>query len=189
MAKIYKYKDYEEYVEWQTKTNKSKITWTFVREDVINKLAKLSPDAKNIICHGTRNGTEQKHFLKNFPNAYIIGTEISDTATQFEMTVQHDFMEQREEWIEKFDIVYSNSFDHSIRPEDTLAVWKQQLNQNGHLFLEYSEQQSECIPQDPLDAKLSEVERWVVQAGFSNVEVVKGVRGKNNSCVVHGVKQ
>ena len=38
MAKIYKYKDYEEYVEWQTKTNKSKITWTFVREDVINKL-------------------------------------------------------------------------------------------------------------------------------------------------------
>ena len=65
MAKIYKYKDYEEYVEWQTKTNKSKITWTFVREDVINKLSKLNPDAKNIICHGTRNGTEQKHFLKN----------------------------------------------------------------------------------------------------------------------------
>lgn len=188
MAKIYEYKNYDEYVQWQTKTNKEKITWIFARENVINRLAKLSPGAKNIICHGTRNGAEQKYFLKNFPEAYIIGTEISDTATQFEMTVQHDFMVQREEWIEKFDIVYSNSFDHTIKPEDTLTVWKQQLSQNGHLFLEYSEQQSVCIPQDPLDAKLSEVVQWVVEAGFSNVEVIDDIRGKNNSYIVHGIK-
>jgi len=187
MARIYEYKDYTEYVEWQTKTNKKKINWVFARKSVIDQLSKLKPDAKNIICHGTRNGAEQKYFLENFPKAYIIGTEISDTATSFDMTVQHDFMEQRQEWIEKFDIVYSNSFDHTIQPKETLAVWKQQLNKNGHLFLEYSEEQSVCIPQDPLDAELSEIIEWMIEAEFSNVKILDYIRGQNNSRIVHGI--
>ena len=131
--KIYKYKNYAQYVEEQTKANKIKLGWTYVKRPVIDSICsnysslrtedgvvKSNEDPSFIICHGTRKGTEQKLFKINYPNAEIIGTEISDTATLFRMTIQHDFTIPIEEWIGKADIVYSNSFDHTIDP---VEVW------------------------------------------------------------------
>ena len=189
MSKVYKYDSYEDYVEWQTKTNKSKLKWVFASQVVINKLCDLKPGAKNILCHGTRNGAEQRWFSERFPNAYVIGSEISETATQFDMTVQHDFMEPKKEWVGKFDIVYSNSYDHTIRPKETLQVWKDQLVKGGHLFLEYSAAQSECTPQDPLKAKTREVIQWMREVGFSDVKVLPDVCGKNRSETIQGVSK
>ena len=155
--KIYEYESYEDYVAAQTRANKIKLKWVYVKEGTIGKIAKDKGTAENILCHGTRNGTEQKYFKSHFPDAYIIGSEISETATQFPMTIQHDFAMVREEWIGKFDIVYSNSFDHSIDPEKTIQVWKDQLSDNGKLYLEYSEIESVCEPSDPLDATTKEI--------------------------------
>lgn len=155
--KVFKYKNYEHYKESQTKMNKIKLDWVYARETVIAQISKNKKSAKNIICHGTRNGAEQKFFQKFFPEAYIIGTEISDTANNFPMTIQHDFTLEKSEWIEKFDIVYSNAFDHSIDPEQTLITWKNQLVPTGRLYLEYAEAQSTCNEADPLDATKREV--------------------------------
>lgn len=154
---IWKYKNYDEYVAEQTRGNKQKLNWVYVNENVIKYISDKVPTAQNIICHGTRNGAEQKFFKKYNQNAYVIGTEISETANKFEMTVQHDFSIPKDEWVNKFDIVYSNAFDHSFDPYKTIITWKNQLSDNGLLFIEYSEKQSVCEPVDCLSASLQEI--------------------------------
>lgn len=134
--KIYKYDNYNEYVDAQTEANIKKIKNVWVTKETIEKIHTIQPNATHILCHGTRNGAEQKYFKNFYPNAEIIGTEISHTATNFEMTVQHDFHDQKEEWIDKFDIVYSNSFDHSYDPEKSLSTWRDQIKYDGTLYLE-----------------------------------------------------
>lgn len=135
--KIYKYKNYEEYVKAQTKANKKKIHKIWVNPDTLEIIKDRNPNAKTVICHGTRNAAEQKIFLKLYENLEsLIGTEISETAADFPMTIQHDFSKPRDEWISNFDIVYSNSFDHSICPEETLSTWVNQLSVNGKLYLD-----------------------------------------------------
>lgn len=139
--KYHQYKNYEDYVFKQTKYNKRKEDWIWVWEETINRICEdYGDDASFILCHGTRNGAEQRYFKNNFPNAEVIGTEISDTATSYEMTVQHDFMIQNEEWVGKADIVYSNSIDHTTDIHKTLQVWKDQLSENGTLYIEVGHQ-------------------------------------------------
>ncbi len=88
--KIYKYKNYKEYVDVQTSTNKVKINNVWVTESSVKKIKSLQPNAEVIICHGTRNAAEQKLFYKYYPNSTILGTEISDTALNLPMTIHHD---------------------------------------------------------------------------------------------------
>ena len=179
--KIYKYKDYDEYVDWQIKTNKEKKGWVYVKSGTIDQIVKDRIFAATILCHGTRAAGEQSYFLKHFPNAKIIGTEISDNATEYPMTIQHDFNVQKPEWINKFDIVYSNAIDHSIDPKATLITWRNQLNETGRLYLEYSEMQS--IPggnrNDPLDATNEEIENLLLEIDLNIVgKITKSVQKK-----------
>ena len=164
--KIYEYKDYDEYVKIQTSINKEKEGWVYVKESTIRDICGYQKKAKNILCHGTRSGAEQKMFLNHFPDSYVIGTEISDTASKYPMTIQHDFSKVKDEWVGKFDIVYSNSFDHTICPEETIKVWADQLSEEGRIYLEYAEKQSICIPADPLEATLKEIENMIVESGL-----------------------
>jgi len=68
------------------------------------------------------------------------------------MTVEWDFANQKDEWVGKFDIVYSNAFDHSFDPIKTLNTWKDQLSDNGVLVIEYSQRQSIMSAMDPVEA-------------------------------------
>lgn len=175
--KIYEYNNYEEYVKIQTQHNKSKLQMNQSyfntpgpRKGIIicmieNLLGKKVND-KDVMCHGTRDGHEQKFFKELFPKGHIQGTEISDTASKFPMTVQYDMSKQHPRWINRFDIVYSNSFDHSIDPKETLRVWHEQLREGGLLFIEWSESQSICDEVDPLSATYKEIEKIVSEAGF-----------------------
>lgn len=180
--KIYEYKDYDEYVEWQIRTNKSKKGWVYVKESTIQQISKDRPLATRIICHGTRAGAEQRFFKKYLPNAEVLGTEIGDA--EYPMTVQHDFNFQKEEWIGIYDIVYSNCIDHSIDPKATLKTWSDQLSPVGRMYIEYSEQQS--IPggnvNDPLDATNDEIEKLLKEIGM--LIVGKIIRGVQNSGLV-----
>ena len=100
--KIYKYSNHEEYIDIQTKANIRKLNNVWVDKETISKIYEMVPIAAFILCHGTRNAAEQKYFKHFYPYAEIIGTEISHTASKFEMTIQHDFHEIKEEWINKF---------------------------------------------------------------------------------------
>jgi hypothetical protein len=174
--RVYQYKDYDHYVMVQDKTNREKLNWVYASKNIIEQIAADKQFAENILCHGTRNGAEQKYFKSIFPDAFVIGTEISSTATEFPMTIQHDFTMQKEEWVGKFDIIYSNSFDHSIDPEKTISVWADQLCETGRIYLEYAEKQSIGNDADPLDATAKEVETMLLNKLDIIGKITKGVK-------------
>ena len=160
--KIYKYKNYEEYIEAQKQTNERKKFMVFVDGyEIINLVVeyidslKLKP--KLMLCHGVRNGMELEHFMDGFiqkgytsqkPNEYlglqIIGTEIGDTALNCRSKymgnyiIQWDFHEVKKEWIGNVDIIYSNSFDHSCKPIECLDTWMSCLTDDGVCIIEFN---------------------------------------------------
>jgi len=112
--------DYNKYKKIQIEGNKAKLDEVF---EIENNIKMISSYLKNNlseinfgICHGTRRGKEQEWFRK-YLNTNIIGTEISHTATQFPHTIQWDFHEIKDEWVDSVDFIYSNSLDHSYDPE------------------------------------------------------------------------
>lgn len=175
---IFKYDSYEDYVKAQIDGNLEKIeviktkNTSYVEESTIEKIASRKPEAQRILCHGTRNAKEQIYFQKHIPKAYIIGSEISINAEEFPMTVQHDFNMVKEEWVNSFDIVYSNSFDHSISPFETLKIWRDQLNENGILFLEHTVSTRNHVSNriDPLKIETSELIDLIDKSNMMMIE-------------------
>jgi len=179
---IFEYESYDDYLKYQKKWNELKFgKLVYVREETINYICDEKAFAGFILCHGTRDASEQKFFKRRFPGAEVVGSEIGPSALESPMTVEWDFNKQNDSWLNKFDIVYSNSFDHSITPLETLKVWKDQLNQNGMLFLEYAENRSNPSESDPLGATNTEVEKWINEAGMV---VVKKLGRQHN--IKHG---
>lgn len=179
--KIYQYKDYNEYVESQIEANVRKLKIIWVEKKTIQQIAKHHGPANRILCHGTRNAAEQKFFKEFYPNAEILGTEISHTASRFPMTIQWDFNKTNNEWIEKYDIVYSNAFDHACDPKQTLAIWKQQVAPNGKLYLEhgYAETENKSSASDPVEIYEEELNMLFKELGLELVDTFEstGVKG------------
>jgi len=133
---------YEEYVRNQTIVNKQKQKVVWVQESNIRRIKehfdKLNYTPKNVLCHGVRNGTELQYFNNVFEDVGVLGTEISDTATNWPNVVQWDFHDVNDEWVGQFDIVYTNSWDHSYDLEVAVDTWMEQLKPNGRLILEWA---------------------------------------------------
>ncbi len=145
LVKIYKYNNYDEYKESQIHFNKKKIEHIWADEEnlliIVNFLKdNISKDKISGICHGSRNGFEQSFFNKNLPNSKVIGTDISDTAKNFKDSIIWDFHDEKEEWVNNFDFVYSNSLDQSFDPKKALNSWLNQINKEGFIIIEHSEQ-------------------------------------------------
>ena len=83
--------DYEAYRKIQEIGNRAKIDNVFTTEELIETVSSHARQrlgvVSSILCHGTRNGMEQRWFKYRFPEAEILGTEISETAAQFPMTI------------------------------------------------------------------------------------------------------
>lgn len=168
--KIYQYKNYDDYVNAQTVANTRKIKYVWVQKDTINLIKNYIPIASKILCHGTRNGREQEYFIEEYDNVYVIGSEISHTAEEFPNTVQHDFNLPRDEWINTFDVVYSNAIDHSYDPKTALQVWKNQLCKTGKLCLEVAlnPNDNKSRPSDPVEFEdENEIVNLLINTGFN----------------------
>lgn len=138
--------DYATYREIQTLANKMKLENQWVPESHIEVLSRYlnrhAPGSARGICHGTRRGNEQVWFRRHVRTAAgaeadVIGTEISDTATEFPHTIQWDFHEVKDEWVGALDFVYSNSWDHSFDPERAFRAWALCLRPGGLLMLDH----------------------------------------------------
>ena len=133
--------DYDRYKRVQQAGNLRKIQNIWVQRETLEVIAEyLKARQKTTtegICHGTRRGLEQKWFTE-LTGANVIGTEISDSATQFSATIQHDFHEIKAEWQNKFDFIYSNSFDHSYDPKLAINAWMRSLKDTGFCFIEHT---------------------------------------------------
>jgi hypothetical protein len=144
---LYEYPDYQTYRAVQTAGNKAKLKRQFVKESHVLILAKAIDAAIGPVrfglCHGTRRGLEQAWFSAHLAgNPHVLGTEISDTATQFPNTVQWDFHDSNPEWLGRADFVYSNSWDHAFDPARAFSTWVECLRPGGWMLLDHSRGQT-----------------------------------------------
>ena len=156
---LFEYEDYDEYRATQIKWNRIKLekVWAdaqvldVVTARVINSLGK---DGLFALCHGSRNGFEQGYLSEQLGGT-ILGTDISETASQFPNSVVHDFHDIKADWLKKADFIYSNSLDQSWNPKEALRVWVEQLRIGGLLFVEMSEGHSpnHASKMDPFGVK------------------------------------
>jgi len=137
--------DYDAYKNIQIKGNKDKLEFVWVTEESIaflsNYIKKRVGKPQFGICHGTRRGKEQEWFGK-YLGCRVLGTEISDTANMFPNTIQWDFHDVKDEWLNAADFIYSNSFDHSYDPENCLNSWMKCIRVGGLCVLEHSSKHS-----------------------------------------------
>lgn len=133
--------DYEKYRRIQIEGNKRKTDRVWVIEENIaflsRQIQRILGSPRFGLCHGTRRGLEQAWF-KKYLGCDVLGTEISDTASQFPDTIQWDFHDVKPEWIGATDFIYSNAFDHSYDPEKCLNAWMSCLRRGGICILEHS---------------------------------------------------
>src|SRR5262249_30870506 len=132
-TKLFSYPDYESYRRIQTEGNIRKIDHVSAIETNIAAIAEYAENhlgiVRSVLCHGTRNWAELKWFKENLKGQPdILGTDISYTATQFPNTIQWDFHDRKEEWIGKWDLIFTNSWDHAFDPERAILVWLECLN-------------------------------------------------------------
>ena len=132
---------YAAYRSTQIHWNKAKLGKIWADDRTLEAIA-VDLDRRGLrtgICHGARNGYEVSWFRDRL-GSDVIGTDISDTAVEFPHMVVHDFHEPRDEWIGKFDFVYTNSLDQAFSPERALAAWSDQLRPNGCIYIEHTMQ-------------------------------------------------
>jgi len=166
--KLHKYKNYEEYKNIQEAGNIDKIKYQWAQESEVKKIANYLkeklPNAKFGICHGTRRGNEQKWFNEVL-GIDVLGTEISKTATSFPNTIQWDFHEVKEEWLNDVDFIYSNSLDHSYDPVKCLDSWMSCIKyKQGICILEWGNGHNESSANslDPFGASIEELKSLIL---------------------------
>ncbi len=165
--------DYQKYKKIQQEGNKSKLDLVWVKEENIRFICKYIKKNLNVIdfgiCHGTRNGREQA-FFKKYLDCKVIGTEISETADQFPDTIQWDFHEVKEEWLNATDFIYSNSLDHSYDPEKCLNNWVSCLKPGNFCIIEHSNlhEPDESGELDPFGAEITFMPYLITKWGKGN---------------------
>ncbi len=187
MSKIYKYDDYDHYIETQKKTTDLKYgKLVYIQANVANAIFQEFKDknVKNILCHGTRSGNEQQMF-KDLFDCYVWGSELSKLAKDTPMTTIWDFNKPNPDWVGKFDMVYSNSFDHSITPLETISVWKEQLAHGGRLMIEWTDHQN-GVPEatDPFAATEEEIVALATENGLELEKKLLEKRAKHAGSVL-----
>lgn len=169
--------DYEKYRSIQTAGNHRKIDNVWADRPTIDFIAsylrKVQPGLSSGLCHGSRNGTEVRWFREAL-EVNILGTDISDTAGQFDLT-QWDFHDVNTDWIGQFDFVYTNSHDHAYDPQKALETWIGQIKPNGAVLLEHTVAHSESGTNelDPFGVQPNSLPFLVLQWGQGKYAVTE----------------
>lgn len=154
--KQYEHLGYDEYREAQVEKNKKKFNRHFVKAEVIKWIARHAKskikEVDGILCHGVRNGREMDLFAKYF-DCDIVGTDISETIWEVPRGVCWDFHDVNPIWNESYNVVYSNSFDHSYDPDKALSAWTDAMTTDrSALYLEWTDKGHGVNEVNDLDA-------------------------------------
>ena len=145
---LHEYSSYNEYKKLQIFHNKRKIAKVFADETTLKRVSTIVQKEFNNqekitgLCHGSRNGFEQNFLRSLSPKFEVFGTDISETANDYENSVVWDFHDINEEWVGNFEFIYTNSLDQSWQPKVALQTWLSQLKPNGILVIEHTRSQS-----------------------------------------------
>ena len=185
---LYKYSSYEEYARVQIHYNKIKINHIWADEATLIRVRDILigefGDASKIkgICHGSRNGFEQNFLRSLSKNFDVIGTDISETALDYDNSIQWDFHNANPAWIGNQDFIYTNSLDQSWQPHVAVENWLSQLKKNGMLIIEHTYQHgpSGASEMDPFGVK-PVVMPYVLTMWFgSQISISHSVAKKSN---------
>ena len=140
---LHEYDSYEQYRATQVHHNIRRLANVWADATTLDRVAARVRQAKpegeiRGLCHGSRNGWEQAHFNGKHPGFKVIGTDISETATQFADSVAWDFHDHNPDWVGQFDFVYSNSLDQGWQPRQALAEWFNQITPDGLVIIEHT---------------------------------------------------
>lgn len=176
-AKLYRFLgpfgqlSYSKYRRIQRDANIRKLDAQWAKQENIEHLAaflelSLAPGLLYGLCHGTRRGNEQKWF-RDALGCEVLGTEISETATQFPNTIEWDFHDVKPEWVNTIDFIYTNSLDHSYNPALAVEAWVSCLRPGGILLLEHSDRHHPegATKIDPFGITLAELVLFVTRLG------------------------
>jgi len=146
--KLIPFRDDEHYLEAQRRTVVRRGLGPFFCDVEMIRIAEWIKQnglqVKKGICHGARNGLECDELMRHLPLSKIVGTDLfphSGKSKQLKgkaEVIEWNFSKINNEWIDAFDVVYTNSLDHAQHPKETLRVWMDQLTWNGALFVQWS---------------------------------------------------
>lgn len=171
---LYRYNDYADYLKNQVEANKSDADGQWATEEEIKFLSEylgpMTPAAKGI-CHGVKSGKEVEWFAE-FSGADVFGTDVNPSSESVSDVYKHDFNEVKPDWIDKFDFIYSNAFDHSCIPETTLKRWMSCLKQDGKLIIEWTPAHEISCAANPFGASIHEYGEMIFRCGFIPKEIL-----------------
>jgi len=185
---LHKYSSYEEYAQMQVHFNKVKLNNVWADEATMTRVKNILldefKDEKKIvgICHGSRNGYEQ-NFLRNCSSKLeVIGTDISETAKNYDNSVQWDFHDTNKDWKANMNFIYTNSLDQSLRPDVAIQTWLSQLKPNGLLIIEHTESHSPgaASEMDPFGVRPKVMPYVLVMWFGSQISISHSVAKKSN---------
>lgn len=186
---LHQYESYEQYKSVQVFHNKRKLDRVWADEGTLRRVGErvvqeFGRGARVFgLCHGTRNGFEQ-NFLADTFGFDVIGTDISETAAQFQRSVQWDFHDVRNDWVGQCDFVYTNSLDQSWKPKDAVTTWLGQLREGGLLFIEHTKWHGPegAGEMDPFGVK-PEYMPYVLSEWFGHaisIEIIQGTKANSD---------
>lgn len=89
---------------------------------------------KNMICLGSRNNWEKTILKKYLDSLEIFDLDICEKSN---CDYTYDFQKLPDSFLEKWNIIFTNSLDHSINPIETVNYWYNYLSKNGLLIIGY----------------------------------------------------
>ena len=138
--KLYKHINYDHYIESQIIKNTKKLSHVWIQKDEMDLLVEYIKqncgDLSFGICHGVRNGWEVQELIKRL-DIKVTGTDIARSVLKYKNTIQWDFHDVKDEWINNVDFIYSNSFDHSYKPQECLNSWMSCIKKEGTCFIHW----------------------------------------------------
>ena len=123
---------------------------------MVKHIKKNITNLKYGLCHGTRAGREQKT-LSECLGIPVLGTDIAESATSFDNTIQWDFHEIKDEWVDGVSFIFSNSLDHAYDPVKAIGNWMKCLHVSGIIYLDMG---PDKIPHEKNKNYMSEKTTW-----------------------------
>lgn len=166
---LHKYTSPAAYRKVQSKGNREKLDWVWVRKKNIEFLSRyilrtVSRRPRFGLCHGTRRGKEQAWFREKL-DCEVLGTEIAESAKKFPNTIQWDFHDVQPQWLGRTDFIYSNSFDHTHDPELCINAWMSCIRDDGVCIIEHTSFHEESSEMDPFGASIHVMPYLILEWG------------------------
>jgi ubiquinone/menaquinone biosynthesis C-methylase UbiE len=148
------HEDYDRYKDVQVSRSKKKWNSNTFKENIgifnslMSKSVPLIGNRFSVCCMGIRGGNEYIEFKERFEHATVYGVDICDDVIKVgDNCFSYDFSNLPKEWDNKFDVVYSNSIDHSFNAFKTVEEWYRVCK--GYIILTMSSfgytSESDCV--------------------------------------------